>query len=227
MQGRAVRQLLRAATSATLATLDAQTGHPYGSLVEIATTPDAQPLLLISRLARHTRNLDRDPRASLLIDQRGRAAAPMTAERATIIGRVSRSDDEDDRRRYLARHPAAAPYADFADFGFQRLSVGGAHLIAGFGRIGEIAGQEVVLDAALVAKLADQEAEVCETVNAIAAREGVDARIVGLDVEGLDFSHHGQIMRHSLEIDPNLLIQRDKMCRLIIDAMAGAARRSQ
>ena len=65
----ASRRLIRTALKASLATLDRATGHPYASLILVATEPDGAPVFLISRLALHTRNLEKDPRASLLIDQ--------------------------------------------------------------------------------------------------------------------------------------------------------------
>lgn len=76
MPATTVRNLLGQAATASLATIDVGTGHPYVSLVEMATLPDGRPLLLLSRLARHTRNLEVDPRAALLIDQRTTAASP-------------------------------------------------------------------------------------------------------------------------------------------------------
>lgn len=139
-----VRNLLRHATTATLATLDAGTGHPYASLVEVAAFADNRPVLLLSRLARHTRNLEADPRMSLLLDRRGDTAVPLASERAAIIGSTARSDDPLCRDCYLARHPAAAAYAGFADFDFWIVDVASAHLIAGFGRIVEVPGTALI-----------------------------------------------------------------------------------
>lgn len=138
-----VRNLLETAGVATLATHDAATGHPYASLVEVATLPDGRPVLLLSALARHTRNLEADPRISLLLDRRGEAAAPLASERAAIIGTAARSDAKLCRDGYLARHPTAAAYADFADFGFWTVDIAAAHLIAGFGRIVEVPGAAI------------------------------------------------------------------------------------
>ena len=97
---------------------------------------DGSPLLLLSRLAVHTKNLERDPRASLLLVREPEAGSEsMTALRLTLTGRVLREDSADSRRLFLARHPDAARYAGFADFSLYRFHVEGGHLVAGFGRI--------------------------------------------------------------------------------------------
>ena len=124
------KTLLRTARSATLATLARGSGHPYASLVNVAAAADGSPLLLISRLAQHTQNIEADPRVSLLLDAGG-DADPMRRTRLTLSGAAEPTADPADRRRYLACHPQAEAYADFADFGFYRIAISGAHLVAG------------------------------------------------------------------------------------------------
>ena len=68
----AAKKLLREGRSGALATLMAGTGDHYCSLVNVATAADGAPLLLISRLAVHTKNVLADPRVSLMIDELGR-----------------------------------------------------------------------------------------------------------------------------------------------------------
>ena len=65
--GRLARSLLRRSRQGALATLMAGSGDPYCSLVNVASHPDGSPILLISRLAVHTRNLLGDPRVSLML----------------------------------------------------------------------------------------------------------------------------------------------------------------
>lgn len=140
MPATTVHNLLGRATTATLATIDVGTGHPYASLVEMATLPDGRPLLLLSRLARHTRNLEVDPRAALLIDQRTTVASPLAAERASVMGTMKRTDETLCQPRYVARFPGAEAWVGFGDFGFFVMDIASAHLIAGFGRIVEVPG---------------------------------------------------------------------------------------
>lgn len=135
--------LLAAAKTATLATL-LPGGAPYASLVSLTTAGNGLPLFLFSRLARHTRNLLHDRRASLLLQSRATSAAdPLAETRASLIGTVSAHRDESFRACFLKAHPEAAAYIDFTDFSFFAMSVERAHLIAGFGRIVDIPGTEL------------------------------------------------------------------------------------
>ena len=77
--------LVRTALKAALATSDES--HPYASLVLVATLPDATPILLISKLAQHTRNLAREPRASLLFDGTDGVQDPLSGPRASLRAR--------------------------------------------------------------------------------------------------------------------------------------------
>ncbi|MDX2157377.1 MAG: pyridoxamine 5'-phosphate oxidase family protein [Hyphomicrobiaceae bacterium] len=195
MIGRTVRELLRRATSATLATLDIGTGHPYASLVEVATLPDARPVLLLSRLARHTRNLDADPRASLLIDQRAVAASAVASERATLVGTIRPSRDAICRDRYVSRYPGAATWAEFSDFAFWVMQPDHGHLIAGFGRISEVSWAEVNLACDEARTGGPQGAELLASVNDAIEASGATERVVGIDAEGVDLIAAGQLTR--------------------------------
>jgi putative heme iron utilization protein len=139
---RTARQLLFEARSATLATL-LPGGAPYASLVTVATSVDAAPILLLSRLARHTTNILVDARVSLLIAERSNGE-PLESARLSLIGSIAQSDDPIARRRFIARHPSASEYAQFSDFAFWRLEVAGAHLVAGFGRIVDLAPADLM-----------------------------------------------------------------------------------
>src|ERR1700748_3571267 len=110
------KKLTREARSSALATLMANTGDPYCSLVNVATAADGSPLLLISRLAVHTRNILADPRVSLMPANR-RAGAPLQGARVMLMGAAQATDNPVARRRYLARQPEAKMFADFGDFG--------------------------------------------------------------------------------------------------------------
>jgi putative heme iron utilization protein len=129
------RTLLQRAFKASLATLDRTTGCPYASLITVATDDSGGPIFLISSLARHTRNLLDDSRASILIDGTGDLADPLQGARVTLHGRAEKVSGEGVKRRFLARHPEAGFYVDFEDFAFWRLALEGAHFIGGFGRI--------------------------------------------------------------------------------------------
>jgi len=143
-----VRSLLRNGTIGCLATLQNQGGSPYASLITIAPDAGGSPVFLISELAWHTRNLQSDSRASILVSEAAASGDPLDVGRVSLIGIAEKIDAPAARRRFLARHPAASPYAGFADFSFWRLQVETAHYVGGFGRITTFDGEEVLLDAA-------------------------------------------------------------------------------
>src|SRR2546429_5268532 len=111
----AAKKLLREGRSGALATLLPGSGDPYCSLVNVATAADGAPLLLISRLAIHTKNILVDPRVSLMIDER-KEGDPLQGARVMLMGSAAVSEDPDVRRRYLDRQPEAVLFARVADF---------------------------------------------------------------------------------------------------------------
>ena len=144
---RIARRLLKLAASGTLATLG-EDGAPFASLVTVAATPAGEPLLLLSDLALHTRNLKRDPRVSLLlVAPGGEGGDPLAGARLSLSGTIAPDDDDGNRRRFLRRHKEAAGYAGFGDFHLYRISVTGGHLVAGFGRIVELGRNALITSA--------------------------------------------------------------------------------
>jgi len=135
--------LLAAGGAASLATLEPG-GGPFASYVVTAAAPDGAPLLFLSRLAVHARNLERDPRASLLFVREPAGGEAMTAMRLTLTGEARKDGDPALRERFLARHPDAARYAGFVDFSIYRFEVAAAHFVAGFGRIVSFAPEEIL-----------------------------------------------------------------------------------
>jgi heme iron utilization protein len=193
----AVRRTARAVPRAALGTLLRGTGGaPYVSLVNVATDHDGAPLLLLSDLADHTRNLAVDERASLLFDGTGEREDPLAGERVTLQGRLRQSDEPRHRSRYLARHPAATGYADFKDFHFYRLAIERAHLVAGFGRIHWLEAAAVLVEPAPA--LIAHEADIVRHMNedhrdaldayaqGLLGRGGTGWRLTGIDPEGAD-----------------------------------------
>ena len=129
------RHMVRRALKGALATLDAETGAPYASMVILATDVSGAPLTLISTLARHTRNLTASSAASILIDTSNALGDAESGGRISLMGKLVPTSDVNARTRFLARHVSAAGYADFADFGFYRFEIASAHFIESFGRI--------------------------------------------------------------------------------------------
>jgi putative heme iron utilization protein len=132
-----VRALLEAESVGLLSTISVhRAGFPYGSLTPFALTAAGAPLLLLSSLAAHTKNLLADPRACLFVGDRTAAEDPLAGARASLLGRAVRlgaGEVADARARYVARHPKAEAYFQLRDFALWRLDVEEARLISGFG----------------------------------------------------------------------------------------------
>src|SRR5688572_13265022 len=121
------RRLMRLADRGALATLSVRPspegrGGPYASLVLVASDLDGGPLLMLSDLADHSRNITADPRVSLLLAPGIGLAEPLAEARLTLVGRALPEPAESARQRFLDRHPSAAAYAGFADFRCYRIA---------------------------------------------------------------------------------------------------------
>jgi len=204
------KELLRSVRAGALATLVPGNAFPFASLVNVATAPDGSPILLLSRLAAHTRHLASDPRLSLLLVQTG-AGDPLAHPRVTIMGSGECVTDPDGRTalkaRFLAKHPQSALYADFGDFAFWRVAMEEAHLTGGFGHQGHFKANLMVtpLDGAeaLVAAEAQALAEVnaqhqdalARFAAALAGKPDGPWQATGIDPEGIDLGCGDQTAR--------------------------------
>jgi putative heme iron utilization protein len=205
------KTLLRATRAGTLATLDRNRGYPFASLVNVATDVDGSPVILTSRLATHTANLEVDGRASLLLAETGKGDA-LAHPRLTVLGTftpVAResADDARIRRRFLARHPKSELYAEFGDFAFWRMTVVSAHLNGGFARAADLTAADVLTDVAgadeliaaeesAVAHMNADHAEACRlyATKLLGAPDGAWA-CVGVDPDGLDLQQGSSALR--------------------------------
>jgi putative heme iron utilization protein len=227
----ATKKLLREGRSGALATLRPGSGDPYCSLVNVATAADSSPLLLISRLAVHTKNLLVDPRVSLMIDER-KEGDPLQGARVMLMGTAAASDDKDIRRRYLERQPEAEMFAGFADFSFYKMTLRSVHLVAGFGRIVDLGPQDVLTptdDAAelvaaepdILAHMNQDHAETCRlyATKLLGAEDGA-WRCVGCDPEGLEL----QLDRTALRLPFPQRVRAPGVLRVMLKQLADQAR---
>lgn len=162
-----VRTLVYLARTGTLCTLSVKhPGHPFGSVMPYALDGRGRLLFLISTMAMHTQNLQADSRASLLVTQPGWTGDPLAAGRVTLMGEVlplPEADIADARERYLTRHPNAAYWVDFEDFGFYRLEVADVYYVGGFAAMDWVSAEEYL--AARPDPLADAAAGIIEHMN--------------------------------------------------------------
>ncbi|WP_439402067.1 HugZ family protein [Bradyrhizobium sp. DASA03068] len=230
---RLARSLLRRSRQGALATLMTGSGDPYCSLVNLASHPDGSPILLISRLAVHTRNILADCRVSLMLDERV-AGDPLEGARIMLSGRAEEADSDKDllQRRYLSAHPSAEGFVSFKDFSFFRIRPTGTHLVAGFGRIVDLKPEQFLTDLTGAEDLLAAEASAVEHMNAdhrdalnlyatklLGAAEG-DWRCTGCDPEGLDMQD-GQA---ALRLDFPERVTNGTGLRKMLVRLAGEAR---
>jgi putative heme iron utilization protein len=201
--GAEARGLMRRAVKASFATVGAAAdpataGWPAAALVTVACACDGSPILLLSTLAHHTRNILADPRAALLFDATEGFANPQAGPRVTAMGRVTATKDKALARRFLARHPAARAYAGFGDFAFYKMAVERLHFVGGFARARWVGKRAAILPSKMCAELARHEDEVLAHMNRdhaetlrLYARRLLGARtakveLVAVDPEGFD-----------------------------------------
>lgn len=203
------KSLLRRSRQGALATLMVDSGDPYCSLVNVASSPDGSPILLISRLAVHTKNVLADPRVSLMLDERA-PGDPLEGARIMLLGQAEQVGAEQRdtlQRRYLNAHPSAENYADFADFSFFLIRPSGLHLVAGFGRILDLKPAQFLTDTSDAAGLLEAEQGAVDHMNAdhrealglyatrLLGAQQADWRCTGCDPEGLDLAADGKALR--------------------------------
>ncbi len=204
----AARRLMRGARSAALATaLTEAGGWAYATLVTTACDCGGSPILLLSTLADHTRNLETDARASLLFEAASGRSNPQTGARVTVLGRIGKSADDRHGGRFLARHPGAQLYADFGDFHIYRMAVERARYVGGFGAATWIEGADLLLDPGSAAAVAAAEPAILEHMNRDHAeavdlyanklldRRGSGWALAGIDPEGADLKRRGTFAR--------------------------------
>lgn len=137
------RSLANSHDTGVLCTLSVKRpGFPFGSVTPYALDDFGRPLLLLSSLAVHTKNLLANPHASLLIAEEPEEDNPLAAGRVNLMGMVQpvpETEVEGTRHRYLEWHPGAAEWADFGDFRFYRLAVTEIYYVGGFGNMGWVA----------------------------------------------------------------------------------------
>jgi putative heme iron utilization protein len=201
--GDEVRALYGRERNAMLCTLSKKIdGWPFGSLTPYAVAATGEPIILISEIAEHTRNLREDARASLLVQDSQAADDPQAGARVTLMGYaipVPPAFVEDARRRYLDLFPGSASYFEIHDFTLFQIKINRVRFIGGFGEIHWLDGGEVTTPADSKSDpLAPHAEMICNHMNedhqealrlyatAFAQTEADAAQMIHVDSQGFD-----------------------------------------
>jgi len=194
------RKFLRSTHSGLLSTISSKfEGYPFGSVAPFVLGHDCQPVILISSIAEHTKNIVSNPKVSLLVFA---GAEDLQANaRLTLLGEAVKieKNDADLKARYLRYLPQAASYFDMHDFAFYRININQVRYIGGFGKMSWIASSELLNPAQPADNLlASQEASIIEHMNADHTDSLIayckhyhqldvsDTQMLGMDSDGFD-----------------------------------------
>jgi heme iron utilization protein len=208
------RHLLRNARAGALGTLDGA-GFPLVTLVSVATDHAGAPILLVSGLSAHTRNLEADSRCSLLLSQPGKGD-PLAHPRLTLLGHARKVEAAEAcarlRRRFLSRHPKAQLYVDFPDFSILTLAPERIHINGGFARAYDGDGAGILspvpdeaafeaLEHAIIPRLNEtQSANLALYAEKLCNKTGRGWRATGLDPHGLDVMKGDDSARFAFQV---------------------------
>ncbi|HVS27035.1 MAG TPA: DUF2470 domain-containing protein [Burkholderiales bacterium] len=202
------RRLLRKSRHGVLTTLSKKLkGHPFGSVVPYLLDHQGRPLILISTLAEHTKNIDHDGRVSLLVHEPG---ANVQAEaRATLIGDCARvADQEAAKPRYLRYFPNAESYFATHDFFFYGIEPKTVRYIGGFGEIHWISKEsfappanqlEAQEEAIIVHMNQDHAQNLRGYCRHYQGKKAKNAEMVGIDCDGFDVRADGELLRFDFD----------------------------
>jgi putative heme iron utilization protein len=192
------RTIAASTNTGTLATLTTD-GDPWASFVAYGLL-DGAPVLCVSNLAEHGRNLAGDPRASIAVVAPATESDPLANGRITLAGvalRPTGADVDAARAAHLAAVPAAKYYVDYSDFTLWVLRVDRVRWVGGYGRMDSATGaayaeaQPDAVSPVAAGAIAHLNADHADSLAAMARTLGgypdtVSATCTGLDRYGLD-----------------------------------------
>lgn len=227
--GSEARRFVRAHPHGILATLSKRLdGFPFGSVAPFVTDQSGAPVILISTLAEHTKNILQDNRVSLIVHPC--ADDMQTAGRVTLSGHAVQLPDKTPlRNRYLRYLPQAAQYFDMHDFQFYRIEITAVRYIGGFGKIHWVEAASYQAPANQLAELEDSILEHMNNDHADALTNlcrhvhqqvVASAEMIGIDCDGFDVRTQGRVLR--FEFDTPVLDATS--ARSTLAAVARAAR---
>jgi putative heme iron utilization protein len=207
--GSEARRYLRHHVHGVLSTISKKLGgYPFGSVVTCVPDHATRPVLFISRLAEHTKNIDADPRVSLLV--RDDASDAQAAARLTLTGNAVpvSGDVAALQSRFLAYVPAAAQLVALGDFSFYRIEPVTVRYIGGFGAIHWISAREYAPPAN---SIHENEADIVAHMNAehtaalrdycrhFKSRQPAAVALIAVDCDGFDVRADDELLRFDFD----------------------------
>ena len=226
------RRFVRAHQNGVLCTLSRRLdGHPFASVAPFVLDHDGNPVILISTIAEHTKNIDADPRVSLIVHPC--AEDMQAAGRVTLVGRAERLPGKEEfGARYLRYLPQAAGYFAMHDFHFYRIVVEDVRYIGGFGKIHWIRPERyapppapalaAAEDGILVHMNADHAHNLREYCRHVRGAAVLDVEMVGIDCDGFDLRADGHVLRFDFPAP----VRDAESARAALVDLAGQARAS-
>lgn len=206
--GAEARRFTRSQHSGVLSTISRRVdGFPFGSVAPFILDHAGRPVILISTLAEHTKNIDADPRVSLIVQPY--SPDMQVTGRVTVLGRAEKLADKSELgSRYLRFHPQAADYFAMHDFSFYRIEPVRVRWIGGFGRIHWVEREDYLLPPSPLAEqedgiLAHMNADHVDNLRAYCRHtHGVDpfsAEMIGIDPDGFDVRTDTRVLRFDFD----------------------------
>jgi len=230
------RSLLRSAGAGILSTHSAEmAGFPFGSLAPFALSIEGRPIVYVSRLAEHTKNLAANSHCCLTVVE-GTLGDPQAVGRASLLGEAHALPDAERKAaadRYFAFYPEAKQYESLGDFGFWRIEPVRVRWIGGFGEIRWIERDEWLVptpewstgEGYIVGHMNEDHGDAMEAM--LRARFGEEPNEVAMlacDVEGFHLRSNGRV--RWIPFAKPCVTQTDvrmEMVRLTREARAAAA----
>lgn len=130
------KALIKSKQDGVLSTLSVKLdGFPFGSVVPYCLDDAGSPVILISTIAEHTKNIKADNRCSITIIMDGEDV--QANGRICLVGNMEKlpADDAEVMERYYTQFPNSRSYDATHDFSFYRLATVSIRYIGGFGHI--------------------------------------------------------------------------------------------
>lgn len=207
--GKIARNFLRANSAGVLAThsLDV-VGYPFGSVTPYLIDKDGLPVIFISSLAQHTKNIEANNKVSLTVFDL-KAKDVQESARLTWIGEAAlvKENLEETKKRYARYFPNSKTHLELSDFKFYQINLTRARFIGGFGKIAWVEPKDILLENALHRVEADivehmnedhinTMKDYCQGLKQFSANE---VKMIGIDTEGFDLLADNTRLRFTFE----------------------------